>query len=386
LRRAALIALVIAASPTAWSAGEPGAAPHRIQFPGFSIAMPEGEVKRKILHAPAGKYVIQPAASLSDYVHSALQLKLPEKLSMVSVSWLAQPVSADERPMQRKTLTDTFDGVRKSQTIDEHRWVDVVQFKGIFVGLGAVYCEPGLSIWVVGGAAPQVEAVALRTEQMVKSVHCEIRGALPELPQIDLPDPMQFGRTPDDHMHLVRRDGLQIYSNVAQDNIMAQQQYVDRFFRSLAANMLNIPVSRVDVTTGRLVREDRVPQMLSIINTGEVLEGTKLYISAMYCETWELTFMTIVVELPEQSGEAKKFVAAIKCPGAEPQRRLELSELFGKPCRAGKSEDCLRLVEYVEAGMADTAYGTADQLRAKVCALGDKTSCTKPVKGEKNKN
>jgi hypothetical protein len=316
-----------------------------VNLPGFSIALPAGDVISTSSSPSSGKHEIKLAKP--SFLQSVFEDAVRE--GKASVEWSSQSYSLEDwKTMLLPTMMQTFSSgmkggrseVLKEAVSGDGRWTYVVGEPKIPVGIGVINCDASFSLIVILARYRDIDRQFADLDRIVKSVQCSTTDANRARPVAATRLPEKFGRTPDREVQIYQAlDGEQLVINFTRSDVQRDQTIYRHLIRALLENSMGIkiPESRIVLLPAGEPR----PVGKSSIMRAEIPESHEaIYIGTLYCPKVDLSLINLWYA-PQFSDElARERQSQLGCPGEESTPTADFASLADEACAAGEKRFC----------------------------------------------
>jgi hypothetical protein len=312
--------------------GAGGRVDHVVQLPGFTLALPAGQVVRSTTLPSAGSHVETPAV---EGVENAL----------ISVYWAQHGKShADWVAMNRdKVFGSLVPGVKmitKEENVAKERWVGSIGGDGEGGAVGIVTCEPGFSIMFMVNVSKRIAEDQRVAREIAKSVQCAFTDANRHKPDATVRLSRRFARVPNpDQQQYFSLDEELIMVNIVPGNSFANGS------DALQAMMLGIMSKSVSLTPAEV-------KVVRLQDT-ELSDGKRLvvrflgdpkierrYIAVQYCKDMAATINVALLMPSVEDVKALQLLDGLSCPGGESSELGDIHDIALDGCAAGHRMAC----------------------------------------------
>lgn len=315
--------------------------PHRqlrkVDLPGFSIQLPEGEIVTSGNSPTDGKHAVSVSMSMWSgagllasqelEVHWSNRAFPPEVWSQRLLPSLASALSAgnpDAKVLEEKALGDD-------------RWLYIVGTEDSPAGVGVVNCDPRFSVMVSYVRYQDRARLSAGLEDILRSVRCAVTDAnrAPVLAATRLP--AAFGRV---ESHL----GAQAYRSIDGEylgitttsnlRLLDDVDGVRNITRATIHGMLGVEVGEMQIVPGG--GADAATLLLRASRAG----GSPLYVGYRRCASQSLAVGVLWMAPRTSDEDAATRMGWIGCPGAPSSSPPEFSEVAARACAEGNQDAC----------------------------------------------
>lgn len=321
----------------------------RVVLPGFSLQLPEGEVK-KSTHSPyAGTYQLV-LSNRPKFIDMLRHQRLESR--EIRVLWQSGYGTVDDVPAMPGLMAKALGmELEEKPAPAPGRALGIGSLNGKVIAFGFAFCG-GVSINLIyGGPLSRAKEVESTARKILVSLECTERSLKlgPLLPHLEWP--FLYGKVADERNgQFYALDGDAMYVNVTTNDVTSHAELMKNFamaaIRSTAeSDQLEI-VSRVVPYPGN--------KFASLLRFDWVQGGqpAALYFAARYCPELDVSFMTAIEPVPSEDAAAVKIANGVQCPGDTEPPPPTVDAAFGAACRAGDQLACDRWKELAAIGEA----------------------------------
>ena len=336
------------------SAGGAAAADLKVfDLPPFTIALPDGEIKKQTPSGGAGVLVM---ALGDDDVLKPLTGKsraklLPAAARELQVQWDPSVlVSDDERKMVLTAITSALpiEGARvmREKVLPSGHRIYALGSEKVPIGLAFVNCGTSLGVTITTAFTIDLDVLMNAIEQIASSVVCKAESAMPPRPQVAYRLPKNFGGRHSEGIDTVMSsEGELMIAGVTPQDIQKHPEVLRQLLSSIFSQALGIPGE--NLTMKKLPSPENQAKGVStqtlVVQTKGELDGAQ--VNVRYCEAQDLSLFVMWYSVDPEIRRAEERFQQVGCPGEPGEPLTELGEMFAAECKSGNEYACAMIKE-----------------------------------------
>jgi len=319
-------------------------------LPPFTIALPDGEIKKQ---TPAGGAGVLVMSLGKDDVLKPLTGKshtsklLPPAARELQVQWDPSVLTSDdERKMVLNAITTALPiegaSVLREKVLPSGHRIYLLGSESVPIGLAFVDCGTNLGVTLTTAFTRDLDVLMDSVERMASSVVCKEASAMPPRPQVAYRLPKNFGGRHSEGIDTVMSsEGEMMIAGVTPQDIQKHPEILRALLSSIFSQALGVPAE--DLTMKNLATpKDENSQTLLVRTKGE-LDGAQ--VNVRYCEAQDLSLFVMWYSVDPEIRRADERFGQVGCPGEPSEPLTELGEMFAAECKAYNEYACAMIKE-----------------------------------------
>jgi hypothetical protein len=317
---------------------------NRVNLPGFSIELPEGEVTKTSSAPTDGQHEITlPKPNLLEETFEKMHAA-----GKVQVEWSSQSFSQEDwKTLLLSAMIQALDAstkgkneILKEASAGKDRWLYVFGQPRSPVGIGVINCDPSFSVTVTLVRYRDVERQFSELLSIVKSVECAVSDSNRERPLAATRLPEKFGRTPDREVQIYQSfDGEQLVLNFTSSDVQRNPTTYRHLMRALMSSAMGmeIPESQLELLPAS---DPRPTGRSSLMRANFPATKESIYIGTLYCPKLDLSLISMWTSRQPSEQLARERQTQVGCPGDNSTPTPDFASLADAACAAGETRFC----------------------------------------------
>jgi len=314
----------------------------RVELPGFSLLLPNGEVTASSKTPAAGEHKLKLETSLVDHLRHDVAIN-----GGVSVSWGAGSSTHEEwqrdyLPLYVSSLAQSVPGSRilDQGKIDENSWYAVIGTDRAPLAIGVLRCDPSFEVEVSYAHYHSLQPQLRDLKKILRSVRCAVteKNLAPLIASTRLP--AKFGAVSASNPQSYRSlDGEYLGLNFSAGNPASNRKTYLVVVNAVIEHTYNVKVDTSQIQEVALpTGSQSEPAVLLRVDVPP--DKGRIYVGLVYCERDDLSVVSIW-SAPEVSDPlALERLGQVDCPGAPSAPSPPFEPMVQAACEAGDKVAC----------------------------------------------
>ncbi len=319
-----------------------------VDLPTFTIALPDGEIKKQSPTPGTGVLVMDlgnaDLASLDGELDAAKLL--PPKARQVQVQWDATVVTNDEEiKMMLTALTSALPikGARvlREKSLPSGLHVYLLGSEDVPIGLALTNCGTQVGLTITTAFTRDLDLLMKSTERIAGTVACKPDAVITPPPQVAYRLPKNFGAKHTDGIDiLMSSEGEVMIAGVTPQDVRAFPQLFQQLVSSIFSQSLGVAADSVSIErlppSKSQSKEDERHDL--VLHTKGELDGAR--VNLRYCKAHDLSLFVVWYSIDPEIKRAEERFGQVGCPGESARPVVELAEMFTAECKTGNDYAC----------------------------------------------
>ena len=319
-----------------------------VDLPPFTIALPEGDIKKQSPTVGAGVLVME----LGDEDLEALgdkpdaSKRLPPGSREIHVQWDPAVMSTDDDFKMMLTAVTRALPIKGARVLREKKLpsglrVYALGSEEMPLALALTNCGSHVGVTVTMVFTRDIDLLMNAAERITGSVACKPEATLPPAAQVAYRLPKNFGVKHTDGIDiLMSSEGEIMIAGVIPQDIREYPDMIRTLLGSIFSQALGLAAD--GVTMERLPSPKNLPPGEAphnlVLHTAGDLDGAR--VSIRYCKAQDLSMFIMWYSVEAELQKSEERFDQVGCPGETGQPPPDLAEMFAAECKAGNDFAC----------------------------------------------